>query len=181
MVFWIILALIIAAIVSYLIWGRSYHDDLGEILSAVAAIVLVGGLIGLVICGLGVLNQPPGAYQKQASYTLRALVTKSANESNASGAFFLGFGSLSANSEEVRSIAYIQTAKDGGSTLQRIGVKEAVIYEGAGAPRVEEWAHITRNNKIFVPWDYTIVLTRDVQYRFHIPKGTILTNYEVTQ
>ena len=181
MVLYVLLGLIVIVVVWMVISHRRAEYLWSEILGRAAAVTVVSLIVSLLICGIGALNQNPESYKLQSTYTLRALVTNSTNDSSASGAFFLGFGSFSSSSKEVASIAYIQTAKDGGSTLQRVDVNDAVIYEGAEAPRVEEWAHVVRNNKIFVPWDYTAQLNDTIQYRFHIPKGTILTHYEIVQ
>ena len=183
MVLYILLGLIAATVTLVGIRLRRDRYSWMETTSRMGAITLVGLIVSLLICGVGALNQAPESYRLQSTKALRALVTTSTNASNASGSFFLGFGSVSAKTEQVNSVAYIETARDGGSTLKRIDVRKAVIYEGSEIPRVEEWAHVVRNNKTFVPWDYTITLrlSPDVQYRFHIPKGTILTHYEIIQ
>lgn len=182
MVFWIILVLIAAFIVFHATRCVGYKHYWNEFLSGAAAIAVVGGLVGVVVCGVGSMAQDPGPYEKQSTYALRALITKSTNESSLDGTFFLGFGKMTASSKEVNSIAYMQTAEDGGSTLERIDVSNAVIYEDSLVPRVEEWVQKVHNNKIFVPWDYTIDSYRDsVEYRFHVPKGTILDHYQINQ
>ncbi len=185
MIFWIfigLLALIVVITVGIGVRGQvKYYGRgwWGEISGAGAAWFSSVAVIGLCVVLVGVWFSPSGEWERQETYDLRALVTTTSNESQASGVFFLGFGYASSESGQVTTVAYIRTDEDGGSRIQRVDVDDAVIYEDATEhPYMEIWATVYKNNGVFVPWDYTEISYMK-EYRFHIPEGTILQNYEV--
>lgn len=176
MIFW----LFISAIALVLVIGAviAIRED-GDVFVTAVTTSMVIGFVGLLVCGVGATNNGPGAWHKQQTWSLRALVTQQETSSHAGAVFFLGFGGASSSSNEVKSISYIRTASDGGSTLQKSDIEDAVIYEdGAEKPRVEDWVLISHSDGIWVPWSITNTLGT-VQHRFHIPAGSILQSYEV--
>lgn len=183
MIFWILTSIAIAAIAIITIYQfkSRWGFDLGDWASSVGITLVAYILLGGAVVGMGVSAQQfnNGRLELQATYNLRALVTKSATEEHAEAAFFLGFGYASSNSAEVSSISYIQVAEDGGSTLEKADIGESVIYEGSAKPYVEDWVSVAHNDGFFVPWDWTYISSVR-EHRFHIPTGTIIDQYEVT-
>lgn len=145
------------------------------------AIALLGVFGGMAI--IGGATSPPNLHPElQHRYELHALVTKDDTESSLSGTFFLGFGGVEGSSTTKTKIAYIQTAKDGGNTIHDTTVGRSVIFEdvkSGGQPYVEDWVSGTETNTVWVPWTWHYVESGEPQHRFHIPKGSILSNYEV--
>jgi len=136
-------------------------------------------VVGLCVVGIGAGSSESVHTERVAHHTLRALVTKTNTETHGEAVFFLGFGSASTGSTEVKTISYIQTASDGGSTLQKATIDESVIYEdGAAQPYVDDYEQVGRGNGWWVPWDFRDS-RGDTIHHFHIPKGSILQTYEV--
>jgi|GEM_PF-6930115 len=176
MAFWIAVAVITAIMVIGAAIAISQRD--AEAFGGAFMIASVVTVVGAIVVGVGA-GSGDREWQHQETYQLKALVTQQSAESHASVAFFLGFGGGTAGSAEVKSISYIRTADDGGSTLQEIDIDKAVIYEdGANSPRVEEWANVVSCSPAFVPWNCALG-GHVSQYRFHIPEGSILQVYEV--
>lgn len=179
MAFWIFIGIITAVIVIGFLHDlpSSRYDDW---FGGAVMLAFVVAVIGLIVCGVGAVSPQSGTWTYQKTWTLRALVTQQSVETQGSATFFLGFGGGSMSSSTVQSISYIRTASDGGSTLQKSSIDDAVIYEdGAKNPRVEDWIKVIHNDKAFVPWDFTRTVSGLIQHRFHIPAGSILQNYEV--
>jgi len=144
-------------------------------------IAVIGAVVMTFVIGIGAMVNVDSYQEYRGTNGLRALVTKEATESSAKAVFFLGFGYASSGSTEVTSISYIQTAEDGGNTIRKVDIDNSVIYEDLGTredPYVDEYVTVYTGNHVWVPWDFW----RDgsTEYRFHIPTGTILENYEVS-
>jgi hypothetical protein len=179
MVFWVLLG-IIGLTLAIGVVVAIYQRDWGYGLGGAAGIAVAEIVVGFVVIAVGVNVAGSSERELESTYGLRALVTEQATETHASATYFLGFGYASSDTSEVTSISYIRTADDGGSTLQKIGVAQAVIYEDApDSPRVEYWVEVFRHDGSFVPWAYSSAKL-DVEHRFHIPPGSILEAYEVT-
>lgn len=160
---------------------RRYWD--GKYLSTFGMIALAWTVIaGLVILlgGFGPNKaENAGTPTLQDTHTLRALVTKEVEYGSGSVSFFLGIGGGSYSSGTATTIAYIQQAKDGGSTLESVSIDDSIIYEGSERPYVEDWANVWTDDGLWFPWPVTLVADYYKTYKFHIPEGTILEQYEV--
>lgn len=174
MIFCIALALIaVSLIVAFVVWFRF---DEGWPFAVPICLAVVSFLA--IAPGASDVETTPTL---QSTMDLRALVTRTDTESSASGAYFLGFGYASSASSEVQSVYYIQTAADGGSTLEKTSIDRVVIYEdGASAPYVEDWVSAGTDDSLFwVPWVINYTVPGEPEHHFHIPEGAILENYVV--
>lgn len=191
MAFWIFIGIILTVLAVSAVTGlileksRHYYYDWWSAFGTGLMVAVVVAIVGLfvVIAGTGGQTMHGNATRMEHRYSLRALVTKDETESHAEFSFFLGFGGGSAASGTTKYVSYIQVAKDGGSTLQKTTIGRTVIYEDVpkdGKPYVEDWVSYGKNDGAFWPWPFTWTVDGEAQHRFHIPKGTILEQYEVT-
>lgn len=181
MAFWIALAVIVIVIVIGIIYA--VREGYFEAFFPTAGITVVLALVSLIIIGPGAEASATRTTELESTYTLRALVTKDSTESSGSAVFFLGFGYAEGGSATVTSISYIQTAADGGNTLEKVGISDAVIYEDllpGETPYVEEWVEHFETTGAWLPWTVEGVSRfAPTVYRFHIPDGSIYEGYEV--
>jgi hypothetical protein len=179
MVFWISCA-VVALIIVWSIVRAIRFNDAEEAWPLIVAFFVAGAMA--VVIGIGSTN-PPGLHPVLAKrYGLHALVTKDESSSQIAGSFFLGFGGVVGSSSTKTKIVYIRTDRDGGSTIHDTTVGRSVIYEDVepgGKPYVEDWVSGTKTGTAWVPWTWNYVKPGEPQHRFHIPKGSILSNYEV--
>lgn len=180
MAFWIAVGIIaLAWIIAGIVAAKSHYYDFSDTAFVAFVITLFGGLVMALIISVGAGTTGIIHEEKDATYDLRALVTEETTEENGFDAvYFLGFGYASGGgSTDVTSISYIQRAADGGNTLEKVDIDDSIIYEGSETPYVEEWITVNTVTEWWVPWHMERTVYRE--YRFHIPEGTILENYEV--
>lgn len=182
MAFWIFIGIIALVVVICGIAGTVDYYSRSEWFSSGAVISVVVAVIGLFVIAIGSSTSPTTDWKVSHHYSLRALVTKTSAESHADAVFFLGFGGGSSSSGDVTNVSYIRVAGDGGTTLHKASLKTVVIYEdvpAGGQPWLDDMHKVRVNDGAFWPWPFTQEMY-ETQHRFHIPKGTILEQYEVT-
>lgn len=182
MVFWVtigvIAALLIAGIIHTIVSRYGVEDTWGWFALA-AFVTFVMFFVILIGAGNENLHSPHAQLQKR--YGLHTLVTKDSTDSQLAGSFFLGFGGVEGSSTTKTKVVYIRTDSDGGNTIHDTTVGRSVIYEDVtdGKPYVEDWVSTGHTDTVWVPWTWSYTVEGEPQHRFHIPKGSILSNYEV--
>jgi len=181
MVFWISVAVIaVLLIVGFIATAKDYWEW-----SWFGGFAALSALLALIMCaviGVGSTNPPGVKAELLHRYGLHALVSKDSTDSQISGSFFLGFGGVEGSSSTKTKIVYIEVGSDGGATIHDTTVGRSIIYEDVepgGKPYMEDWVSAAWTNTVWVPWTWHYVVPGEPQHRFHIPKGSILTNYQV--
>lgn len=162
---------IILAIVSY--WGG--YDDLGEALWTWFLAVIVTGIVLAVAGGIsfGIVSTGHVDGVKTRTSHLQALDTGSSVEGQS---YFLG----GAYVEGKRVLNYIVEKKDENgktySAVKQVNADKARIYQDAvdGSTVTIKTPH--RENGWFIPGP----IDGDSTYEFHVPKGSVLDSYKVT-
>jgi len=167
MIFWILLALVIIATVWAFIWGL--NDWAGGIgmgfLCAFGAAVLGAVIGGLLMLLLAIWFGPTAQFKGDSEHHLVALQTSSSVE----GRFFLGSGYI--NGE--RTLNYI-TDDDGAFRIQSADADASIVYQDSENPTVTVF-EFSFENPWFAPWSFGTTYT----YEFHVPEGSILSDYTI--
>lgn len=159
MLFWIILALIVA-VAAYLIW------DYGDWTEGIG-VVFVGGIVGTIVLFLCAVFIPANVdlvHEKTSS--LKALGTSS----NDHGRFFLGSGYIDGK----RVLNYIQQGDDGGMRVAQVDAKDALIFEGSDKATITT-KHFDFNNGWIIPWP----IGSTDKYEFRIPDGSVTESFTI--
>jgi hypothetical protein len=164
MIFWILVALVIAATVATYI---HFSDDsigfafVGALLSAATA-----GFVGFLIfaaCGTWI----PWNNDKVAdnTYKLKAIGNSNALEGRL---FFLGGGYVN----DKRVLNFISQRDGGAIRVEQAEAEESTIYEGSKDATVRI-KHFEHNNGWVSPWP----LGSHDEYEFRIPTGSVVESY----
>lgn len=164
MIFWTLIVLAALAIIITFIDNTWYEDWTFGILGAIIAVVIsavVGG-------GLFALAQLiPGDKRTEERFDLRAIGSSSTVQGRS---YFLGSGYI----EGRRTLNYI-AQEDGYSRLGQGIASASRVYEDTDEPTVTEYTYWYSNPWV-MPWEYE----RAHAWDFHVPSGSILENYEIT-
>lgn len=191
MVFWILTWLAIAAPFAVGVWGifsnKKYiqataHSEsrmgpdygaffgyflASAIISAVAWVVVALGVVGIIA---GATGKP------EVVNTDKAPLTALNTGTDISGRFFLGTGSI--NGEP--SFTYVFEQEDGGFQLSSANAIQSSVYEVDDAtPHVEIDNYRLKPNEFWSPMSWMFNINYDSIYRFYVPKGSVLQNYQV--
>lgn len=160
-------------------WRRRIADFLGD----VAIIPFAIGVLSLLVFAVGclvALSSPENTSDPSCKKELSALSAGRANEF--SGSFFLGIGSISGG--DYRVITYVEKASDGSMQLLEKRASKSRIFEDA--PDGTGWVDCsyrlqTFEGGIVAPWWGTVTTGHYVTgYEFHVPEGSVSTQFEVT-
>lgn len=175
MLFWILTAIAIAIPVAITIYQWVNWGGEEAFFSGFISLIVTFVVWGLgVALGLGFWATNTGTIEKVGTETrkLSALSTDTAIEGHR---YFLGRGWLNEN----QVITYVYKQEDGAFRLTRADASGSYIYEDEeDAPYVviDDYEYFTN------PWISPINMglsAKDV-YMFHIPEGSVLSEYEVT-
>lgn len=165
MIFWILLVIAIVAVIASFVYGL-LEDGIGIafLVAFMAALIsaLIGGLLALL---LSIWVTPNYQFQGEKEHDLVALQTSSSIE----GRFFLGSGYINGK----RTLNYI-TDDSGAFRVESADADDSVIYQDSNEPTVtvHEWDLV---NPWLAPWSFSHKHT----YTFHVPEGSILSDYTV--
>ena len=165
MIFWILLvAVTVAVIVTFAAnLDAQYGDWVLASLGAFLALAL-GCLISAGIVLLFTLI--PAQSVQSDDYQLRALATSGTT----SGSFFLGSGYVG----EERTLNFIRS-QGGYSQLDYALAANSRVYEDADKPTFTEYVWRYDN-----PWVLPWTVVTGYSYDFHVPAGSVLENYDIT-
>jgi len=166
MIFYIVIAAVLIAVVWIVIYATIY-DGLGigllyGILTAICGAVI--GFLLMLFASIWML----GPYHNvgKEDHSLTALQTSSSVEGRT---FFLGSGYINGK----RTLNYI--TNDGGAyRVQSADAVDSVIYQDSETPIVTVYEWDLEN-----PWFAPFVLGHKHTYDFHIPEGSILSDYTI--
>ncbi|MUG03563.1 hypothetical protein ECC01_21495 [Bacillus tequilensis] len=166
MIFWILLALAVVAVVWTYIYFAFFDWAGGAGFALLPAFLaaLGSGLIGGGLLALSLLI--PGEKITQQTFDLRAISTSSTVQ----GRFFLGSGYVDGK----RTLDYI-AQEDGWSRVDRGIASASRIFEDTERPTVTEYTHWYSNGWV-IPWE----VEAGHRWDFHIPSGSILEDYTIT-
>lgn len=176
MLFWILTGIAIAIPIIVFAWTiiDGYYDGVEVFLNVMLATIISGIVWGLVAAlGLGWWATSTGTIEKVGTETrdLAALSTDTALEGHR---YFLGRSWL----HEDQVITYVYEQEDGAFRLTRADAADSYIYEDEeDAPyvQIDDYEYFTN------PWISPLNLgvgATDV-YMFHVPEGSVLSDYEV--
>jgi hypothetical protein len=163
MVFWIVVVLTAALIVWGFIAGileDGFVMGVGYSMGALCIGALVGGITVLLLLLV------PATHTRSEVFPLRAL----SNQSSVKGEFFLGSGYING----AQQFSYIEQ-DNGYSMLLTADASASRVFEGAAKPTVTEYTQYYSNPWV-LPWGWDTGYLWD----FHIPKGAVQTNYQVS-
>lgn len=167
MIFWILLGIAIVAVIASFAYG--VQEDLGigfGFLNAFLATLIAALVGGLLMLLLSIWFGPSYQFQGEKEHGLVALQTSSSIEGRS---YFLGSGYINGK----RTLNYI--TDDGGAfRVESADADDSVIYQDSDSPTVtvHEWDLV---NPWFAPWSFGHRHT----YTFHVPEGSILSDYTV--
>ena len=166
MIFWILLGLAVVAVVSVYIYA-GINEGFGWAFAPAAATAAIAAFVGgLLMLLLSIWFGPSSQYRGEADHKLAALQTAD----TVNGRFFLGSGYVNGN----RTLNYI-TDDDGAFRIESAAARNSVVYQDADSPTVtvHEWY---LENPWFAPWSFSHWHT----FTFHVPEGSILSDYTIT-
>ena len=165
MAFWILVAVVVVTVVIATIQEDSFYQG---ILSGFIATV-VGGLVLVVL----MFAVPANSFvMNESDFELKALNTGS----NQNHSYFLSGGQVNG----VRVINYIYTETEGEeewSVVAQAKGNVSRIFEDKDVNPTIRTSEIGYENGWLFPWPYP---SSTKNYDFHIPEGSIIENYEVT-
>jgi len=163
-IFWILLGAAVVAVIWTFIWNLLEDGIalafLGALLAAMLSGLVGGGLFALSVALI------PGEKVTSETHDLRAISTSSTIQ----GRFFLGSGYVDGK----RTLNYI-AQEDGYSRLGQATASAAYIWEDTDKPTVTEYTWWYSNG-----WVTPGNLRTGYSWDFHIPAGSILEDYGIT-
>lgn len=163
MIFWILLALAVAAVIATYIYWVPEEGWGFAFLPAALAVIIAGPLaFGLMMLAFLI----PGDKVTDETHDLRAI----SSSSSVQGRFFLGSGYVDGK----RTLNYI-AQEDGYSRLGQGIASASRVYEDTDKPTVTEYTHWYSNGWV-VPFDVKTGSAWD----FHIPADSILEDFTIT-
>lgn len=132
--------------------------------------ILIIGIMLLLIAAIVVITVSSNIALSEGDYTetlltIDYIAAMSNNNSQISGSFFLGSGTIG----ETAYYVYMVRSATGGLTMERTDASICTIYETNEAARIElvRW----RSNK----WPYV----QELHYNIYVPEGSIWYGYEI--
>lgn len=163
MIFWILLALaVVAVVLTYIYWGCD-EGWLFAFMPAILAAVVSAVVVGLLMLLATLI---PGDRTTSETYDLRAIGTSSSAE----GRFFLGSGQIDGK----RTLNYI-AQEDGWSRVDQAFADDSRVFEDTDEPTVTEYSHLYWNE-----WVWPVAWKVGESWDFHVPAGSVLEDYTIT-
>ncbi|MBT2587966.1 hypothetical protein [Arthrobacter sp. ISL-95] len=165
MIFWILLALVIAGAVTTFVCTL-WDGPFGAILMSLLALV-GGGFIGFLLWAgsYALIQERDHAVVGESTQQLRALGNASGLEGRS---YFLGGGYI----EDKRVLNYITQSEDGAIRVERSDASDSTIYEGSETATVNIKV-VDASNPWISPWP----LDTKYIYEFRIPSGSVVESY----
>lgn len=171
MIFWILLGIVGAVTLFTLFshWFGPSGDFVGAIgYSILAAIIATVAAVIILFFGFATWMLADPTVKSTHEYSLSALST---NSEIAGRSYFLSGGYVG----EKRTLNYIREEGDGGFVLKSVDADYAVVYQDSDTPTVTI-SYFEQANPWLAPWSFDRGWTAE----FHVPEGSILSDYTVT-
>lgn len=162
MIFWILIVLAVVIVGGTFIWWWIEEGLIAiafALLAAIGSLLVGGGLLALALL-------IPGDKMTEETFDLRAI----SSSSTVQGRFYLGSGYVDGK----RTLNYI-AQEDGYSRLGQGIASASRVYEDTEEPTVTEYTFWYSNGWV-IPWEFVTGWSWD----FHVPRGSILENYTIT-
>lgn len=170
MVFWILIGLVVAVMVGVGIYTSvQYWAEASDVFLNCAMAFVLGGAAAFIV-GVVLVIMPvfPLTQTTEESVDLAALGSGSEVDGRS---YFLGGGYVN----EERVLNYV-SSEDGAYRLDSARAYNSVIYQDEEkSPRV-----IVREWEGQNPWIFPFAVNSATTYEFHIPDGSILENYTIS-
>lgn len=164
-----ILVAIIGVLISLYI--TAYSDTLDRIVYAGMSAVL-GFFIGSLLLGVIISEMAPRVSQNTSTVNIVSIRTGDGVE----GTFFLGTGTING----YPMYTYFRQQSDGGYVQETIPAHSTVVYEDMTDRRgtIETYDDVIPESWKWRKWT-AVTIYRPSYYRVHIPKGSIMRNFEL--